>query len=305
MNNNDFYDVLIIGGSYSGLSAAMSLARSMRSVLVIDSGEPCNRQTPYTHNFLTQDGNSPDEIRTVAKSELELYEHMTFANTKAEAANRIPNGFEVETANGVYYKGRKLLLASGVRDILPKVEGIAECWGISVLHCPYCHGYEVKNEKTILIANGTAAFEAAKVISHWTKDLIILTNGKSKLKPDQLDLLELRGIPVVESRVRSLVHQNGKVNTVLCTDGTSYDTTTVYAQSKTEQHAPLAKELGCKFNRHGLIKVDVLQKTSEPGIYACGDNSSKGRSVAVAVAAGSVAGIFINKELVDEAFFAS
>jgi thioredoxin reductase len=305
MRNDDFFDVLIVGGSYAGLSAAMSLGRSMRKVLVIDSGEPCNRQTPYTHNFLTQDGNSPDEIRVKAKRELTLYDNLTFANARVVSGKRIPGGFEVVTSDGMIFQGKKLLLASGVKDMLPKVSGITECWGISVLHCPYCHGYEVKNEKTILLANGTAAFEAAKVISHWTKDLIVLTNGKSKLKPDQLDLLALQGIPILEKKVKSIVHTQGKVQNVICMDGSIYDATTVYAKSKTEQHTSMAKELGCRFNRHGLIKVDTFQKTSEPGIYACGDNSSMGRSVAVAVAAGSVAGIFLNKELVDEAFFAS
>jgi thioredoxin reductase len=305
MSKNDFYDVLIVGGSYSGLSAAMSLGRSMRQVLVIDNGEPCNKQTPYTHNFLTQDGKSPDEIRIKAKRELTLYENLTFANAKAVACKRIPEGFELETSGGITYQGKKLLLASGVKDLLPNISGIAECWGISVLHCPYCHGYEVKNEKTILLANGTAAFEAAKVISHWTKDLIVLTNGKNKLKPDQLDLLDLQGIPVVETKVKSIVHQRGKVEKIVCVDGATYEATTVYAKSKTEQQTSMARELGCNFNRHGLIKVDIFQKTSESGIYACGDNSSVGRSVAVAVAAGSVAGIFLNKELVDEAFFAA
>ena len=165
------FDVIIVGGSYSGLSAAMSLGRSLREVLVIDSGLPCNRQTPYSHNFITQDGEKPAAISAKAKLQVALYKTIHFYNGLAVEAVKRENGFEISTKSGEVFSARKILFATGVKDLLPEIKGFGDCWGISVLHCPYCHGYEVKNEKTAFIANGEMAFEYAKLISNWTKDL--------------------------------------------------------------------------------------------------------------------------------------
>lgn len=164
------FEVIIIGGSYSGLSAAMSLGRSLRQVLVIDSGLPCNRQTPHSHNFITQDGEKPAVISAKAKLQVDIYKTVQFYNGLAVKALKTESGFEIETESGVVFTSRKVLFATGVKDLLPEIEGFAACWGISVLHCPYCHGYEVKNEKTAIIANGEMGFEYAKLISNWTKD---------------------------------------------------------------------------------------------------------------------------------------
>src|SRR6478736_6055187 len=158
MNKKNF-DVIIIGGSYSGLSASMSLGRSLRQVLIIDSGLPCNRQTPHSHNFITQDGEKPAVISAKAKLQVDLYKTVHFYNGLAVKAIKKENGFEVSTESGEVFNSRKILFASGVKDLFPEIKGFADCWGISVLHCPYCHGYEVKNEKTAIIANGEMAYE--------------------------------------------------------------------------------------------------------------------------------------------------
>ena len=175
------FEVIIVGGSYSGLSAAMSLGRSLRQVLVIDSGLPCNRQTPHSHNFITQDGEVPAVISAKAKLQVDFYKTVQFFNGLAIQAIKTNDGFEIKTDSGEAFTSKKVLFATGVKDLLPEIKGLAECWGISVLHCPYCHGYEVKTEKTAIIANGEMAFEYAKLISNWTKDLRLLTNGKSAL----------------------------------------------------------------------------------------------------------------------------
>ncbi len=183
------FDVIIVGGSYSGLSAAMSLGRSLRQVLVIDSGLPCNRQTPHSHNFITQDGEVPTVISAKAKLQVDFYKTVQFFNGLAVQANKTKVGFEIKTDSGEVFTSKKVLFATGVKDLLPEIKGLAECWGISVLHCPYCHGYEVKTEKTAIIANGEMAFEYAKLISNWTKDLRLLTNGKSALTSEQTKIL--------------------------------------------------------------------------------------------------------------------
>src|SRR5690606_19368783 len=145
---------IIIGGSYAGLSAAMALGRSLRKVLIIDAGKPCNRQTPHSHNFITQDGKTPAEISSIARAQVAQYETVTFLSGFAVEGKKTNSGFEIKTEKGEIFESKKLILATGVKDIMSEIPGFAECWGISVIHCPYCHGYEVRNEKTGILANG-------------------------------------------------------------------------------------------------------------------------------------------------------
>ncbi|WP_026727403.1 NAD(P)/FAD-dependent oxidoreductase [Flavobacterium denitrificans] len=301
MNQKNF-DVIIIGGSYSGLSASMSLGRSLRQVLVIDSGLPCNRQTPYSHNFITQDGEKPAVISAKAKLQVDLYKTVHFYNGLAIKAIKKENGFEVSTESGEVFNSRKILFASGVKDLLPEIKGFADCWGISVLHCPYCHGYEVKNEKTAIIANGEMAFEYAKLISNWTKDLRLCTNGKSTLTLEQTQILKKKGISIFEDEIDSFEHNDGYVSNIVFKNQEKVEVKAIYARPPFEQHCSLPADLGCDINEQGLLKVDAMQKTNVPGIYASGDCTTQMRSVAIAVSTGSFAGAVINKDFIDEDF---
>lgn len=301
MKQKDF-EVIIIGGSYSGLSASMSLGRSLRQVLVIDSGLPCNRQTPHSHNFITQDGEKPAVISAKAKLQVELYKTVQFYNGLAIRAQKIENGFEVSTESGEIFTSRKILFASGVKDLLPEIKDFADCWGISVLHCPYCHGYEVKNEKTAIIANGEMAFEYAKLISNWTKDLRLCTNGKSVLTLEQTQILKEKGISIFEDEIDSFEHNEGYVSNIVFRNKEKIEVKAIYSKPPFEQHCSLPADLGCDINEQGLVKVDAMQKTNVPGIYASGDCTTQMRSVAIAVSTGSFAGAVINKDLIDEDF---
>ena len=189
MPNDNNLEVIIIGGSYSGLSAALSLGRALRNVLIIDSGTPCNRQTPHSHNFLTQDGRSPKQIAILAKEQVSQYKTIKFYSGLAVSGAKRANRFEIKTqTDDLFYSG-KLIIATGRKDIMPDIKGFAECWGISVIHCPYCHGYEVKNEKTGIVGNGDYGFEFSRLVSNWTKDLTLYTNGKSMLTKEQTEKL--------------------------------------------------------------------------------------------------------------------
>jgi len=296
------FDVIIIGGSYSGLSAAMSLGRALRQVLVIDSGLPCNRQTPHSHNFITQDGEKPAVISAKAKLQVQVYKTVQFYTGLAVKAIKKDKGFEITTENGAVFTSRKIVFATGVKDLLPDVDGFAECWGISVIHCPYCHGYEVKNEKTAILANGEIGFEYAKLISNWTKDVRLCTNGKSGLTPEQLQILKNHNISVVEDEIDSFEHNQGYISNIVFKNGKKVDVKAVYARPPFEQHCTLSQDLGCEINEQGLLKVDMMQKTNVPGIYASGDCTTQMRSVAMAVSTGSFAGAVLNKELIDEDF---
>ncbi|MCV9927924.1 NAD(P)/FAD-dependent oxidoreductase [Flavobacterium sp. LS1R49] len=302
MIDNNKYDVIIIGGSYAGFSAAMALGRSLRKVLIIDSGKPCNQQTPYSHNFITLDGKKPSDINAKAKKQVLKYPTITFINAKATKAIKNETTFEIKIDKGETFSARKLLFATGLKDIFPGINGFAECWGVSILHCPYCHGYEVKNEKTGIIANGPIGFEFAKMISNWTKDLTLFTNGETTLTDEQSKILRKNNVTIVESEIDYFLHNEGKLMNIVFKDGSKTAIKVIYAKPPFEQHSTLPQELGCELTEQNLIKVDTFQKSTIPGIYAAGDNSTFGRSLALAVSSGSIAGAFINKELIEEDF---
>ncbi|MEJ8819467.1 NAD(P)/FAD-dependent oxidoreductase [Lacibacter sp. H407] len=298
---NDF-DVIIIGGSYAGLSAGMALGRSLRKTLIIDSGKPCNIQTPHSHNFLTQDGKTPKEISTIAKQEVVQYKTIKFFNGLAISGRKTENGFEIETENGNIFKAKKLVFATGVKDIMPNINGFSECWGISVIHCPYCHGYEYSHNKTGILANGDLAFELGKLINNWTNDLTIFTNGKSTLKDEQIEKLTKHNIKINETEIDYFNHYKGYLESIVFKNGKTQNLKALYSRPSFEQHCNIPQQLNCEITEQHYIKIDPFQKTTIPGIYACGDNTSMLRAVSYAVAMGGIAGGMVNTELIEENF---
>jgi len=298
---NDF-DVIIVGGSYSGLAAGMALGRALKRVLIIDSGEPCNKQTPYSHNFLTQDGNTPEAIATFGRQQVQMYNTVAFLSGEATSGTRTGNGFEIQVASGESFSAKKLIFATGIRDILPDIDGLAACWGISVLHCPYCHGYEVRNEKNGVLGNGEYGYELSRLISNWTKDLTLYTNGASTLTTEQTGKLEDHSINIVEKEVERLEHINGYLQHLIFKDGTNSSVKAIYAPAPFEQHCQIPESMGCELTDEGYIKVDPFQETTVNGIFACGDNSTRMRTVANAVAMGTRAGMTVSKKMIFEEF---
>lgn len=296
------FDVIIVGGSYSGLSAGLALGRSLRRVLIIDSGKPCNRQTPHSHNFLTQDGKTPAEISSLGRQQVEKYDTVTFLSGVAIAGRKITSGFEIATEGGQTFTARKLIFAAGIRDIMPAIDGFSECWGISVIHCPYCHGYEVRHQPTGILGNGEYAFEFSTFILNWTKDLTVFTNGSSTLSPEQVAQLRRHNIKLVETEVQKLEHANGYLEKIIFKDGTSSRVKALYARPAFEQHCSIPETLGCELTEEGYIKVDAFMKATMPGVFACGDNTTRMRSVANAVSMGTMAATVANKEIIFEDF---
>lgn len=296
------FDVIIAGGSYSGLAAAMALGRALRSVLIIDSGNPCNRQTPHSHNFITQDGNTPHEITALARQQVAKYSTVAFMSDTVLYSARVNDGFEVETASGETFRARKLVFATGIKDILPGIPGMAECWGISVLHCPYCHGYEVRNERTGILVNGDSAFEFCGLIDHWAHDLTLFTNGPSTLTAEQTAVLTKHSIAIVETEIDALRHSNGYIQYVNFKDGTSQAIKALYTRVPFVQHCEIPLLLGCELTDEGYIRIDAMQRTTVPGVFACGDNTTRMRTVANAVAMGTTTGMMVNRELIIEEF---
>lgn len=302
MTDNKNFDVIIIGGSYAGLSAGMALGRALRNVLIIDSGKPCNIQTPHSHNFLTQDGKIPKEISTLAQEQVEKYETVKFYNGLAISGVKTGNGFEIKTASNDKFTAKKIIFATGIKDIMPEIKGFAECWGISIIHCPYCHGYEYSNDKTGILANGDIAFEMGKLINNWTKNLTVFTNGKSTLTKEQFEKLKKHRIKIIEKEIDYFSHNNGQIENIIFKDSTSETIKALYAKPKFEQHCEIPQRLGCEFTEQNHIKIDFFQKTTQNGIFACGDNSSMMRAVSYAVAMGGMAGSMVNREIIEDEF---
>jgi thioredoxin reductase len=299
------YDVLIIGGSYAGLSAALQLGRSLRRVLVIDAGQPCNRQTPHSHGFLTRDGQTPAELSAIAREQLSRYPTVQLWSGKAIAAGPVAGGFSVTAesvvgAERVTFTSRKILLATGVADIMPDLPGFAECWGRSVLHCPYCHGYEVHSQPLGILANGETGYEMATLIQQWSPRLTVYTNGPATLTPDQRHQLDQLQVAVVEQEVAAIEHQDGMMTALRFTDGTRVHPTAIFSRVPFRHHTDLASQLGCTLTENGLIQATEFGETNVPGVYAAGDITNPFRQVALAVANGSKAVAWMNRVMIAE-----
>lgn len=299
---NNAVEVIIIGGSNAGLAAAMALGRALRKVLVIDSGHPCNAPTPFSHNFLTNDGRTPEQIHEVAEFQALTYPTVHLIHDEVTGAQKTSYGFSVSTSGGDSYTAGKLVFATGIRDIMPPIPGFAECWGKTVIHCPYCHGYEVKGVETGILANGETAFELAALISNWTNRLTVYTNGPSTLTKNQVSKLTEHSIAVNQGEIKNIQHTAGNICALEFADGSGTLISALYTRPAFEQHSQVPAFLGCEITDAGYIKTDANQRTTIPGVFACGDNTTRLRTVANAVAQGTLTGMVLNKEMIEENF---
>lgn len=302
MTDKTNFEVIIIGGSYAGLSSAMSLGRSLRNVLIIDNGFPCNRQTPHSHNFLTQDGKTPKEISTIAKQEVEKYETVKFHKGIAKSGTKLANGFEITTETNEKFTAKKLIFATGIKDILPEIKGFSECWGITIIHCPYCHGYEHRKQNTAIIGNGPKAFHLASMVNNLTKKVTILTNGKADFSTEQIEQLSKHSIKIIESEIAEIENKNGQIQNVIFKDNSKLSLKVAYGVIPFLQQSEIPVSLGCELSEYGYIKVSHFQSTNIEGVFACGDNSNMMRSIANAVNSGNITGAVVNGTLVQEQF---
>ncbi|HEY0056042.1 MAG TPA: NAD(P)/FAD-dependent oxidoreductase [Pedobacter sp.] len=254
---------------------------------------------------MTQDVKTPKEISSLAKKQVAKYATVRFHRGLAVSGFETNIGFEIRTEVGESFTTKKLIFATGVKDLMPDLPGFSECWGISIIHCPYCHGYEVKDEVTGILANGDLAFNIAKEIHHWTKSLTLFTNGGSALTKEQLDKLKKQNIKINETKIARFEHTQGQLKYIQFKDGSRADLKALYARPPYEQHCYIPEILGCETTEQGHIMVDMFQKTTVRGVFACGDNSSPMRSVSNGVAMGTLAGVMVNKELIEEEFMSS
>ncbi|MEM7381655.1 MAG: NAD(P)/FAD-dependent oxidoreductase, partial [Bacteroidota bacterium] len=256
MNTSNTFEVIIIGGSYAGLSAGLALGRSLRKTLIIDSGKPCNRQTPHSQNFLTQDGQKPSDIANLGREQVAAYDTVSLLNELVIDGKKTDKGFEVHTESGKTFQAKKLIFATGIKDIMPEIIGFAECWGISVIHCPYCHGYEFRGQKTAILANAERAFHLAAMVNNLTDQITILSSDKAEYSSEQLQKLENNNIQIVEDELVEIEHEKGQLKTLLFASGEKRHFDAVYASIPFEQHSDLPAKLGCELTEEGYIKTD-------------------------------------------------
>lgn len=294
---NSNYDVVIIGGSFAGLSAALCLGRSLRHVLVVDGGKPCNRFSPHAHNFLTQDSIPPGQILQTAYQQLSVYKTVVLRQGMVMDVQRSEIGFNVTIDDKESIGSRKIIFATGVTDILPKIDGFSDCWGKTIIHCPYCHGYEFRGKKTGLMASGERALHMSGLINNLTDDLIIFTNGDA-FTNEELALLRKQGVEVNDDPIMAVDHEQGQINQVRLESGKEVLLEALYAVLPFRQHSDIPAKLGCVLDESGYLMIDAFQKTTVDHIFACGDNTTMFRSIANAVAAGNKAGAVANMELV-------
>ncbi|MBS1063664.1 NAD(P)/FAD-dependent oxidoreductase [Gluconobacter wancherniae] len=293
------YDVIVIGGSFAGQSAAIQLARACMNVLLIDAGAPRNRFAETSHGFLGQDGKTPNAIMREATAQLRQYPTVQILQNEAQNVVRSGNEFIVHLANGAKYQAKRLILATGVSDTLPDIPGVAERWGKTVLHCPYCHGYEVRNHKLGIIATNPMSVHQATLIPDWGPTTYF-TQGMYDPDTEQAILLGKRGVVIERTPVISLIGDAPGLNAVKLADGRLIEVAAVFTIPKTKPASPIAEHLGCLLESGptGLfVKVDTWGATSVAGVYVAGDAANPMHNATLAAASGVLAGIAAHQSL--------
>jgi len=296
--SDPIWDAIVVGGGPAGLSAALVLGRCRRRVLVFDGERARNASSRAAHGFLSRDGCPPEELRRIAREQLAPYGVMVRAATVETVARR-RDGFELILGSGERYVCRKLLLATGLVDVLPEIPGLAACFGRSVFTCPYCDAWEVRDEPIAVLGEGRGAVELALALTAWSGDVVLCTHGASRLRPDELELLSAHGVPWRRERVAQLEAREGQLQRVIFEHGAALERTALFVHTHTRQHSELARSLGCEFNGRGEVKCGQYA-TAGPDLYVAGDASLDANFIAVAAAEGTKAGVAIHKSLREE-----
>jgi thioredoxin reductase len=290
------YDAVVIGGSYAGLSAAMMLARGRRSVLVLDSGLRRNRFANHSHGVLAQDGRPGSEIAEAAATQLAAYPNVRQADAVVTQVRGSDGMFLVQTEAGEEFGARKLLLATGVSDVLPPIPGLAERWGRSVFHCPYCHGYELGDGPIGVLMTSAASVSQAITLADWGQ----VTLFSNTMQPDQLDSLARRHVSIEDKALAGLEGPLDGPVQVRLSDGQERTIKGLFMASK-QLVTPLAGALGCEIGETAngaLIETNASKATSVPGVYAAGDSARLPSNVTLAAADGVLAGAAIHQALI-------
>jgi thioredoxin reductase len=293
-------DVAIVGGGPAGLSAALILGRCCRQVVVFDAGRPRNNVSPELHGFLTRDCEHPGDLRRLGREQLARYETVSVRDAVVEDAVAEDGYFVVRVADGTSVRARKLLLASGVKDELPEIDGFEPTYGVSAFHCPYCDGWERRGQTIAVFGNGTKGYALALELLGWSHDVVLCTNGPHELDQEEAACLERNGVLVEERPIARLESENGMLSAIVFAAGPALPRQAAFFSAPANQSCDLASALGCEFNNRGSVRTSAYEKTNVPGLYVAGDASQRVELAIVAAAEGAMAAFAINAELLEE-----
>lgn len=296
------YDCAIVGGGPAGLNAALVLGRARRSVALFDDAKPRNRVTHASHGYLTRDGVTPAEFRRVAYEEVLRYPTVRHVPEAAVEAVRAEDGFELRTGTGETVRARKLILAAGMKEALPDIEGVRDFYGKSLFACPFCDGWEMRDRPLAVVSDQPGLFHKTTLLVHWTRDLVVCTHGNADaITEDQREQLAARGIPVVDTRVEAFEGREGRLERLRFADGTHIGRTGGFLAPELLPSLRFEEALGYQTTKFGGIATDAMGKTSAPGVFAAGDSAYVNPSQLIyAAASGSMAAVSVMAELTEE-----
>jgi thioredoxin reductase len=288
------YDCIVVGGGPAGLSAALALGRARRRTLLLDAGAPRNHCSRAMHGYLTRDGLSPAAFLRAAREELRAYDSVELRDVAVTDADRRGEGFEVLLETGERCRSRALLLATGVVDDVPTLEGIEALYGVSVHHCPYCDGWEHRDEPIAVYGCGDSAYGFALGMTVWSRRLVLCTDGHPRMDDEQLERLTRHGIGIRRDRVVRLEGRNGRLERVVFDGGEPLECTALFFCTGQRQRSGLPAKLGARFNAKGAVDTEGHERTPVPGLFVAGDASKNAQLVIVAAAEGAEAAVDIN-----------
>ena len=294
------FDVVIVGAGPAGLSAALILGRCRRRVLVCDAGHPRNAASHALHGYLTRDGVEPSELLRIGREQLHRYATVDLRKDEVTAACRVESSFEITLNKSETVSSRKLLLATGVVDRLPDIKGLAELYGRSVFHCPYCDGWELRDQPIAIYGRENRGFGLALELTCWSRDLVICSDGPADLSVDDREQLARLNIQVREERIARLEGNDGLLKQIVFTNGETLARHGMFFNTGQDQRCDLAAKLGCEFTERGAVRTDDYEMTNVPGLFVAGDASRAVQLAIVAAAEGAEAAFAINKALIKE-----
>ncbi|KAA2282503.1 NAD(P)/FAD-dependent oxidoreductase [Candidatus Nitrosocosmicus agrestis] len=301
---NSLFDCAIIGGGPAGLNAALVLGRARRSTVLFDNDNARNAVTQESHGFITPDGIRPKEFREIAHKDITKYPSVIYKEEKVTSIIKKDQLFEIATDNKDLYQSKTIIISTGLRDVLPDIENISTYYGKSLFNCPYCDGWEMRDKPlAVIIEEQTQGFHFIQTVFNWSKDLIVCTNGKPVLNPEQKRLILNKGIKIFENKITKFEGENGQMEKIIFENGDSIIRKGGFVLPQPIQASDFAKKLGCEYNSLGGILVDFYGRTSVPGVYAAGDASVFAPAqLIIAAADGLKAAVGVNRDLIQKEF---
>ncbi len=297
-------DCAIIGGGPAGLNAALVLGRAKRNVILFDNDQPRNAVTKASHGFITRDGVTPKEFRNLAYQDIDNYPSVEIKKCKIiKVEKESSSKIKLTTSDNEMYISRKIIIATGLKEILPDVDGIREFYGKSIFNCPYCDGWELRNQPLVLISENNNVSHMTKVLYQWSKDLVVCTNSKKLISKSDEQMFTKKGIRIMEERIVKLCGSNGKLQKVIFEDGSEINRVGGFVTVELEHPNDLANSIGCNLSKNGGIIIDSLGRTNVKNVYAAGDITlAAPTQLVIAASEGTRAAMGVNYDLTMEEF---